>query len=365
MNEDGSALQTTNDGHNTHGSIELINDQWYAFYHRPPRGFGFARQPMVAPIKIEYDEKSVADGGVVTIRAYDPYAEDEIWTVKDSRGYEYTGAEVTSEGFHIYGLDPYRYYSAGYACYLSNTWLLQDSWDIWDNHMPIANVGNGAIIGYKYFGFGGLSEDTKGLKAFEGSKPGNNTVFNLFINPKTDDSFKINVWLDGPWDNDVWKGKKIGEIIVPANATQEITQFDLNVAEFVDNLDKKHALFLVAEGNGNAALFDMIGLGFSSDTKKIERPVVPTVSIQVNGEELALPGTPIRSTNANGITGYDKYEVKYKLDGTVKVPKVKASSDNKSVKIKVKQASSLEENAVVQFDYLGIVKTYTVVFVQE
>lgn len=365
MNEDGSTLQTTNDGHNTHGSIELINDQWYAFYHRPPRGFGFARQPMVAPIKIEYDEKSVADGGVVTIRAYDPYAEDEIWTVKDSRGNEYTGAEVTSEGFHIYGLDPYRYYSAGYACYLSNTWLLQDSWDIWDNHMPIANVGNGAIIGYKYFGFGGLSEDTKGLKAFEGSKPGNNTVFNLFINPKTDDSFKINVWLDGPWDNDVWKGKKIGEIIVPANATQEITQFDLNVAEFVDNLDKKHALFLVAEGNGNAALFDMIGLGFSSDTKKIERPVVPTVSIQVNGEELALPGTPIRSTNANGITGYDKYEVKYKLDGTVKVPKVKASSDNKSVKIKVKQASSLEENAVVQFDYLGIVKTYTVVFVQE
>ena len=254
---------------------ELINDQWY-FYHRPPRGFGFARQPMVAPIKIEYDEKSVADGGVVTIRAYDPYAEDEIWTVKDSRGYEYTGAEVTSEGFHIYGLDPYRYYSAGYACYLSNTWLLQDSWDIWDNHMPIANVGNGAIIGYKYFGFGGLSEDTKGLKAFEGSKPGNNTVFNLFINPKTDDSFKINVWLDGPWDNDVWKGRKSGDHC--ACQCYKNNQFDLNVAEFVDNLDK-HALFLVAEGNGNAALFDMIGLGLLR-YQKIERLLCPPLAFR-------------------------------------------------------------------------------------
>lgn len=30
-NEDGSALQTTYAGHNTHGSIQQINDQWYVF----------------------------------------------------------------------------------------------------------------------------------------------------------------------------------------------------------------------------------------------------------------------------------------------------------------------------------------------
>ena len=42
LNEDGTALQTTYAGHNTHGSIEKINDQWYAFYHRAPRGFGNA-----------------------------------------------------------------------------------------------------------------------------------------------------------------------------------------------------------------------------------------------------------------------------------------------------------------------------------
>jgi hypothetical protein len=59
-------LQTSNAEHNTHGSIEQINGQWYVFYHRPPRGFGYARQAMVAPVKVEWDEKPVADGGKVS-----------------------------------------------------------------------------------------------------------------------------------------------------------------------------------------------------------------------------------------------------------------------------------------------------------
>ena len=282
-NQDGTTLKTSYSGHNTHGSIELINDQWYVFYHRAPRGFGNARQPMVAPVKVEWDEKPVAEGGKVTIRGYNPYSEDNIWTAKDSQGNEYTGAEVTSEGFHIYGLDPYQYYSAGYACYLSNPNSQQDSWDIWDNNMPIANVENGNIIGYKYFGFGGLDKDRKGLKAFKGTKRGNKTAFNLFLTPKTKNAFKVSVWLDGPWDNDTWKGKKIGEINVPANSAQEITKFTIDVSSVVDNLDKKHAIFLVAEGPDSGGLFDLTGLGFSSKKKKIVRPVTPTVSIRVNG----------------------------------------------------------------------------------
>lgn len=271
LNRDGSRLQTTNAGHNTHGSIQLINGQWYVFYHRPPRGFGYARQSMVAPVRVEWDEKSVSEGGKVSIRAYDPYAEDSIWTVKDSRGNEYRGAEVTSEGFHIYGLDPYQYYSAGIACYLSDVTLQQDSWDIWDNHAPVTNVKNGNIIGYKYFGFGGLDKDKSGLKAFEGTKKGNQTAFNLFLTPKTPKTFKVNVWLDGPWDNATWKGEKIGEISVPANSAQEAKQFKIDVSKFVDGLNKKHAIFLVAEGP-EGALFDLIGLGFSSKRKEIVRP---------------------------------------------------------------------------------------------
>ena len=38
--------------------------------------------------------------------------------------------------------------------------------------VPLADVQNGNIIGYKYFGFAGLDKDTKGVKAFEGAKPG-------------------------------------------------------------------------------------------------------------------------------------------------------------------------------------------------
>ena len=365
-NQDGSALQTTYSGHNTHGSLQLINNQWYVFYHRAPRGYGFSRQSMVAPVSIKLDEMSVAKGGKITIRGYDPYAANNIWGAKDSQGKEYTGAEVTSEGFNVYGLDPYQYYSAGYACYLSNLNSQQDSWDIWDNNMPITEVKNGNIIGFKYFGFGGLAKDTKGLKAFEGTKPGNKTVFNLFLSPKSKKAFKVSVWLDGPWDNATWKGKKLGVIEVPANAAQGVTRFTLDVSAIVDKLGKKHAIYLVAEGAETEDLFDFVGLGFSSAKKKIVRPIVPTVSIKVNGETLVVPATPVRSTNANGITGYDIYEAKYKVPATVTAtPTVSATASDPVVKVKIIQAGSITGTAVVKCDFKGMVKTYKVVFTKE
>jgi hypothetical protein len=286
-----------------------------------------------------------------------------VWTAKDSQGREYTGAEVTSEGFHIFGLDPYQYYSAGYACYLSNTGSQQDSWDIWDNNMPITNVENGHIIGYKYFGFGGLNKDTKGLNAFEGTKPKNKTAFNLFLAPKTKSAFRVNVWLDGPWDNDTWKGKKIGEINVPANSAQETTQFTIDVSAFVDKLDKKHAVFLVAESPEVGGLFDLIGLGFSTAKKKIVRHIAPTVSIKVNGVAVELPAVPVRSTNANGIVNLDLYEASYKLPASLtEIPVVTASASDPDVKVDVTQAESRTGTATVKFDYKGVVKTYKVVF---
>ncbi len=360
-NQDGTSLVTSYSGHNTHGSLQLINDQYYVFYHRAPRGFGNARQSMVAPVKVEWDETPVADGGKVVIRGYDPYSKDNTWTAKDSQGHEYTGAEVTSEGFHIFGLDPYQYYSAGYACYLSNQQIVQDSWDDWDNNMPLANVGNGNIIGYKYFGFGGLDKDTKGLKAFAGTKPGNNTKFNLFLTPKTTSAFKVNVWLDGPWDTDTWKGKKIGEINIPENSAQEVTKFTIDVSSAVDNLGQKHALFLVAEGTGTGGLCDIIGLGFSSDKKQIVRFVPPTISIKMNGQAIELPATPVRSTNANGITDVSPYETTYTVPADVtEVPQVTASASDDNVKIDITQAESKNGTAVVKCDYNGLVKTYYV-----
>ena len=363
-NQDGSKLQATNAAHNTHGSLQEINGQWYVFYHRPPRGFGFARQAMVAPVTIKWDKKSVAEGGKVVIHGYDPYAKEGIWEAKATNGSEYTGAEVTSEGFQIFGLDPYKYYSAGYACYLSNIGSQQDSWDIWDNNMPVDVRGND-IIGYKYFGFGGLKKAQKGLKPFEGTQKGNKTSFNLFLTPMTDASFKINIWLDGPWDNSVWKGKKIGEITVPAGSIQEITKYTIDVSEVVDKLDKKHAIFLVAESNSKEKLCVLQGLGFSKKGKSLEYPTIPTVEIMVDGQKVDLPTTPVRSTNANGITGFNQYETTYTIPAnTEDTPKVSATSNDPSVKIDVIQPTSGNKKAVVNFEYKGTVKTYTILLAE-
>ena len=169
-NEDGSHLITTNAAHNTHGSLQEINGQWYVFYHRPPRGF---------------------QGGKVRIVGYDPFAKNNEWTAKSSNGNEYTGAEVTSEGFQIFGLNPYQYYSAGIACYLTGNDWMQDTWDNWDNHMDLAGITNRGIIGFKYFGFGGVAKDTKGVKAFRGTQKGDGTMLNLWLTPGGKGAFRI------------------------------------------------------------------------------------------------------------------------------------------------------------------------------
>jgi hypothetical protein len=107
----------------------------------------------------------------------------------------------------------------------------------------------------------------------------------------------------------------------------------------------------------------LIGLGFSSKKKKIAPPVVPSVSITINGEKVELPETPVRSTNANGIVGYNLYETTYKLpSGATTVPTVSASSNHKKVIVKVKQADSLTGSAKVEFDFNGVVKTYLIQF---
>ena len=98
-------------------------------------------------------------------------------------------------------------------------------------------------------------------------KKGNQTAFNLFLTPKTSKAFKVNVWMDGPWDNATWKGKKIGEIQVPAGSAQAVTQFTVDVSAHVDGLSRKHAIYLVAEGDAGEELFrpDRFGIQFGRE----------------------------------------------------------------------------------------------------
>ena len=369
LNEDGSKLITTNFGHNTHGSLQEINGQWYVFYHRPPRGFGNARQSMVAPVKITWDKKPVAKGGKVTITGYDPFVKDNVWTAKASDGNEYTGAEVTSEGFQIFGLPPYQYYSAGYACFVygpgANEWM-QDNHDVWNNSMDLAGIQNGGIIGFKYFGFGGLAQDTKGCKAFEGIKKGDNAHLYLNLTYSGKGAFKIHVKLDDPW-----KGKEIGLIYVgdktPTNQAVTIS----HLVPDVEGLTGKHAIYLVTEGpdipepqqpqwgrrpqgpQRPQGLFDLHGIGFTkTDAKPV--PFVPEVTITVDGHKLQLPKTPIRSTEANGYTEENRYQTYARMTDTSVINATAPSSVN------IKVGKITDGRATVTCEYRGQKKIYLI-----
>ena len=343
VNEDGSHLMTTNAGHNTHGSLQLINGQWYVFYHRPPRGFGYARQAMVAPVKITWDKKPVSKGGRVVITG-------EV-TARAADGMEYTGAEVTSEGFQIFGLPPYHYYSAGIACFMTDLQWLQDNFDVWNNSMDLAGITNKGIIGFKYFGFGGLSQATKGLPAFEGIQKGDGAQLNLRLTPAGHGAFKIHVLLDNPW-----KGQEIAVFEIPSTLhTPHSSLLTLKAAvPAVEGLTGKHAIYLVAEG-GADKLFTLHGIGFSKKGQPCQVPVVPQVTITADGQRLALPADPIRTTNANGYTDLTHYQVYAPLKAG---SQLKAQTDVPGVQITV--SPIVEGRATVKCVYQGKEKIYLI-----
>ena len=347
LSRDGSHLETSFGVNNTHGSLAVINDQWYVFYHRAPRGFGFARQSMVAPVSVQADAAPVSQGGEVRITAYDPYK--GAFTVKASNKCRYQGAEVTSEGFYIYGLPPYRYYSAGYACYLSRPDSMQDNWDVWDNRMDVTGVQSGDILGFKYFGFGGLPEGAAGLPPFEGVRKGNRTVFNLFLAARTSGAFKVGVWVDSPWEDGAVKGTKVGEVVIPAGASTDVTRYKVSLGEAVDTLTAKHALYLVAEGPVGQPLCDIIGLGFTKKGQSMKFPVPPAVKISVGGKALSMPEHPVWATDQNGLTDNTLYEVTVPA-GVSGMISVKAP---KSVTVEIDEAAR-----IVRCTYRGKTKTF-------
>ena len=364
LNEDGSALTTTNWGHNTHGSLQEINGQWYVFYHRPPRGFGNARQTMVAPVKIEWDKKPVAKGGQVRIVGYDPYAPDHEWSAKATNGDHYTGAEVTSEGFQIFGLPPYQYYSAGIACYVNDHNGMQDQRDVWNNSMDMAGLRNGSIVGFKYIGFGGLAQDTKGCKAFQGTQKGDDTRILIDVTEVSGQPFTLKVMLDGPYANSTWNGKEVGRIEVKNPKRGQRTTHSVAVPQ-VEGLSGKHAIYIVVEGPEVAqpqqqnrwgrpqqasqrpyGLCDLHGIAFASRTQTPAAPKVPQVRITVDGQALTIPAAAILSTNLNGYTQTNHYQLYGRLtDKSV----IKAESDDPSVTFLVSPISSGRAKVIARY----------------
>ena len=374
VGEDGGKLITTNAAHNTHGSLQEINGQWYVFYHRPPRGFGNARQAMVAPVKITWDKKPVAKGGKVTITGYDPYVKGNEWVAAAADGNTYTGAEVTSEGFQIFGLPPYHYYSAGLACFMygpnSNNWM-QDNHDVWNNSMDLAGIQNGGIIGFKYFGFGGLDKDTKGVKAFEGVKKGDNFKLNINLTASGKGAFKIHVLLDNPW-----KGEEVAVIDIPANFPANKALTVSHTVPALEGLTGKHAIYLVAEGpevkqneqrpqwggrrqepQRPQGLFDLHGIGFAKNGEGAQPAFVPEVTITVDGQKLNVPEKPIMSTNANGYTECNHYQIYAPLKAG---SKVQATCDKAPKAVKFEISPVVAGRATIKAIYNGKEKVFLI-----
>ena len=119
-----SMLKTNYNG-NTHGSIIEINDQWYVFYHRQTTDTQTYRQAMCDPINV-----TVTDEGV-----------------------QIEQAEVTSQGAELEGLNPLERYSAGIACYLTNSAYVNTDVEEGDELTPVVNIKNNAVVGVKYMNF--------------------------------------------------------------------------------------------------------------------------------------------------------------------------------------------------------------------
>ena len=97
---------------------------------------------------------------------------------------------------------------------------------------------------------------------------------------------------------------------VEANAPKEVRYYNVKVPA-VEGLTGKHAIYLKVEGEGNEGLVDIYGLGFAKNdipVGSLMPPVVPEVKITVDGKEIAIPKTPLFSTNQNGYTDLGHYQ---------------------------------------------------------
>ena len=224
---DGTVVATACPGGNTHGSICEINGEWWVFYHRQAGTSEYSRQAMVAPINVEVQE---GKDGYVRI----------------------SEAEFTSEGFCTEGLDPYKKYPAGIACYYtgpkpsvqeypnvtyygSHTNIHRIKYDgktnPFDesiNKCEMVNNTSGSVIGYKYFNF---------RKTF-----GKDNLQLLLNITKEGVAGSIDVYIDRPNETD--GGVKVGTISVDAQADKNPTDLAIAVSG-LKNYNGKHALFLV------------------------------------------------------------------------------------------------------------------------
>ena len=238
-NENGGYDRTFAGG-NTHGSICEINGQWYVFYHRNLHTY--ARQAMVEPITVEWDEESVADGGEVRISM----------------------AEVTSNGFFIEGLNPYVKHSAGIVSYLTGGASITPAYSEDTTTLPVVNIRNGVIAGIKYFNFD-LDAPTDGSKSLEVElKPlGIDAQIDVYLRPAS----AVNTPVEYKDSKVVSVGegsKKLGTIELSADMPMESTTFSISAKE-IDKLDGQWGLFFVFSSDSGLNICELYNVQFVSE----------------------------------------------------------------------------------------------------
>ena len=118
-------------GGNNHGGMIDVNGKWYQIYHRWT-GVGPTRQAMAEQIELRI--------------------EDDRLIIEQ--------AEVTSQGFHTAGLNPYETHYAISACFGLGSYTFDinpaqdfDPESVREDRYPVKNLKNHSWLGYKYFNF--------------------------------------------------------------------------------------------------------------------------------------------------------------------------------------------------------------------
>ena len=221
-------------GGNTHGSICQINNQWYIFYHRNLHKY--ARQAVVEPISIYFDDIPVCDGGKVCIST----------------------AEVTSNGFSINGLNPLKKHSVGIASYIIGGALIKPEYDKNINCLPIINIKNNVVFGIKYFNFEQITANNLSIELIP---KGIDAQIYIYLRPVSAQNTPIQ-YNNGNIVSVGTDSKLITSLQLNKNMPQKLTNFNCPVC--LDGFSGKWGLFFAFKSeNVNNEICDMYNIQFN------------------------------------------------------------------------------------------------------
>lgn len=191
-------------GANNHGSIIEINDKWYIFYHRHTNGTWYSRQVCAEELAVNKDGS-------------------------------FSQAHITSCGLNNGPLRGKGYYPAYIACNMFYPDWERSYTDINFATQPevtrvkvtreestgdaiIANFGDGAVIGFKYFDFKAVKKIT------------------IYVHGYCGGTIEVRTELDGP---------VVGSTEMHADNFWKPVEIDVTIPDGV------HALYFTHRGNGN------------------------------------------------------------------------------------------------------------------